>query len=205
MAFGDVDITPGAGAAVGVDLISGVNYQRNKLMDGTEGGTEGIPGSLARGLRVDPAVLPWEKTLTPTISTGAYAAGDVMGALLTASDVARGAGKSIIVDNIRLIDRDQEMKPIDVILFKDSTGLTIAADNGVYDPADADLDLILDVISITPSDYSNFNDNSIATRRNIGGRYILTGDDLYVLLVIRFAATYTATSDIKLIISGIAE
>lgn len=52
MAYGDIEITPGAGAPVAADLIAGVGFQRVKLVDGAEGGEDGIGGSAAGGLKV---------------------------------------------------------------------------------------------------------------------------------------------------------
>lgn len=44
---------PGAGTVVAADDISGVQYQRVKLVDGTEDGTGSIPGDATNGLDVD--------------------------------------------------------------------------------------------------------------------------------------------------------
>lgn len=45
----------GAGAGAAVDQIGSDNYPMGKLVDGSTGGTEGIPGSTAKGLLVNPS------------------------------------------------------------------------------------------------------------------------------------------------------
>lgn len=48
----NVPITAGSGTNIATDDVSGVHYQRVKLVDGTLEGTDGIPGSATNGLRV---------------------------------------------------------------------------------------------------------------------------------------------------------
>jgi len=52
MTFGNIEITPGSGAPVAVDTIIGDGFQRVKLVDGTEGGGDEIPGDATNGLLV---------------------------------------------------------------------------------------------------------------------------------------------------------
>jgi hypothetical protein len=49
----NVTITAGSGTTIATDDVSGVHYQRVKLMDGTSDGTDGIAGTAANGLDVD--------------------------------------------------------------------------------------------------------------------------------------------------------
>jgi hypothetical protein len=54
----NVPITAGSGTNVATDDISGVHYQRVKLVDGTLDGTGAIGGDATNGLDVDPTRLP---------------------------------------------------------------------------------------------------------------------------------------------------
>jgi hypothetical protein len=49
----NVPITAGVGTTVATDEVSGIHYQRMKLVDGTLEGTEAIGGDAANGLDVD--------------------------------------------------------------------------------------------------------------------------------------------------------
>lgn len=135
-------------------------------------------------------------SVTPTITAGAYSAGDAVGGLLTFSNAARASGGSIVIEAAVLIDYDQELAPIELVLF-DRT-FTNTADNSPFDPSDADLANVVGVIPF--STYYSFNDNSVAPRSALGLAAKLNGTDLFGQLVVRTAPTYTATSDISVIL-----
>lgn len=131
-------------------------------------------------------------TVTPTISTSAYATGDAVGGLLTFASVVESANSAATLDSIVVIDKDQELATFDLVLF-DQT-FTATADNAVFAPSDADLANCIGVVRV--SDYANFSTNSVATRTNVGLGIKLTGTSLFGQLVVRGTPTYTATSDI---------
>ncbi len=59
MSITTTPINTGSGANIAVDNVGGVGLvQMTKLMDGTAGGTDGIPGDAANGLLVNPSSLP---------------------------------------------------------------------------------------------------------------------------------------------------
>lgn len=139
---------------------------------------------------------------TPTISAGsAYAAGDAVGGLLTFANAARTSGGTITVQTVVIIDKDQELAPLELVLF-DRT-FTATADNAAFDPSDADLANVVGVVKV--SDYSSFNDNSVATRSGIGLAAKLDGTSLFGQLVVRSAPTYTADSDITVIVQVVQD
>lgn len=73
-------------------------------------------------------------TATPTIASGAYASGDMVGTLMTFDG---GAGKTCIVQNASLFDLAAQSATLDLIFFKSS--ITVPADNAAYSVTDADL------------------------------------------------------------------
>lgn len=135
-------------------------------------------------------------SVTPTISTGIYAAKDALGGLLTFSNAARASGGSIIIDAATLIDKDQEMVVTDLILF-DQT-FTASTDNNIFAPSDADLANVIGAIQFNT--YQDFSTNAISSRSGLGLACKLNGTDLYGQLVTRATPTYTATSDIVVIL-----
>lgn len=139
-------------------------------------------------------------TVTPTISTSAYATGDAVGGLLTFASAVESAASAATLDSVTIIDKDQELATFDLVLF-DQT-FTAASDNAVFAPSDADLANCIGVVRV--SDYANFSTNSVATRTNVGLGIKLTGTSLFGQLVVRGTPTYTATSDliVKVAIRG---
>jgi len=144
------------------------------------------------------------RSVTPTISAGAiYADGDALGGkfeLVTAVLAAGGAG---VIEKITVIDEDQELAGIDFVLFDQD--FTATADNAAFDPSDADLANCLGFVDIAAtSAYSDFNDNSVATKASglrmpfhfklAAGETTLPGQ-----ATVRGTPTYTATDDLTFI------
>lgn len=194
-----VEITPGSGAVIGTDevTIGGTlqQVQRVKLVDGTDGGTDLLGGSSARGLHVDPR--PKVERITATglvLTTTAYAIKDAVGGLLTFANAVRSSGGSCRIDAVQLVDKDQEMADLDLVLFDRS--ITAPTDNAVFDPTDTELGYVVGVVPIGGGYYANFNDNAVAAASGLGLTAVLNGTDLYGVLVARSTPTYTAVDDL---------
>ena len=140
-----------------------------------------------------------EITQTPTITAGAYTAGDAVGGLLTFADAVRTNGGGGIVSKVVIIDDAAQLAPLDLVLFNQT--FTATADNAAFDPTDADLQNCIGYIDIAATDYANFNDNAVAAK-SAGLRMpypiILSGTSLFGQLVVRGAPTYAATDDLTI-------
>lgn len=138
--------------------------------------------------------------VTPTVETSAYADGDLVGEKLTLTNAGRIEGGSLIVHSIVLADKAKQSAALDVVFFFADPSGTTFTDNAALDVADADLEKIAGVVSIAASDYADFNDNSVATVRNIGLLVDLPDGerDLYACLVTRGTPTYVETDDVDL-------
>jgi hypothetical protein len=190
----NVQITAGSGTTIATDDVgSGVQVQRVKMTWGVDG--TATDASATNPLPVvAPGVL--KIAVTPTISTSAYTSGDAIGGLLTFANAARVSGGGGVIQSVTIVDKDQERPPLDLVLF-DQT-FTNTADNAAFDPTDADLANVIGVVSINA--WANFNDNAVGTAAGVNLPYDLTGTDLFGQLVVRAAPTYTATSDIIVIL-----
>lgn len=188
---------PGTGTVVGADevTVGGVlqQIQRMKLYDGTDGGTEAIPGSTARGLTVDPRLKVVRLAVTPTISTTTYAIKDAVGGLMTFAGAARAAGGSIRIEEVQLVDHAQEMEDLDLVLFDRS--ITAPTDNAIFAPSDAELANCIGTIPIGFGMYADFSTNAVA-HVPAGISAVLNGTDLFGVLVARTNPTYLASNDL---------
>lgn len=142
---------------------------------------------------------------TPTISAaGIYAAGDALGGKLTFANAALASGGSGMITKVRIVDDDQELAPVELVLFNQD--FTATNDNAPFDPSDADMQNCLGFIDVAQTDYASFVDNSVAAKTS-GLRmpfpYQLGsgGSTMYGQLVVRGTPTYTATDDITVIIT----
>lgn len=201
----NVAITAGSGTSVATDDVGGVHYQRVKLDGGADGASAAIAGTAAKGIYVDPHGSTTLIAATPTISASSiYAAKDAIGGIMTFASAARTSGGGGVLESVTIIDKDQELSPIDLVLFSATVAGT-ATDNSPFDPSDADLANFIGAIPILAGDYADFTDNSAATRAGIGLAYACAATSLFGVLVARSTPTYTATSDITVILGVIPD
>jgi hypothetical protein len=126
-------------------------------------------------------------TQTPTVGTGAYVAKDAVGGLLTFANAARLSGGSITIDAVTIVDKSQTMLVLDLVLF--NVTFSAPTDSSVFDPTDAELLTCIGVVPI--STWSDFNDNSVASRAGLGLTANLAGTSLFGALVARSAGSLT--------------
>lgn len=197
----NVSITPGSGAIIAADDVSSALYQRVKLVDSTDGSADAMPTNGTWGLHVRPGIAA-RLSQTPTISTSIYAAGDAVGGLLTFSNAARTSAGGLRIKQVIIVDKDAEMAPMTLALF--DRIITPSSDNAVFDPTDADLANLVALIPI--GTYTAFNDNAIGRSADLDIPVKLTGGpDMFGQLSTHGTPTYTATSDIIIIVSVIQE
>lgn len=133
---------------------------------------------------------------TPTLSTAAYGAGDLLGTLLKTS-AARVAGQGIVVLDVTATDLGKQNQPLDVVFFDAAPGATTFTDNSPLDVADADLPKVVGFVNLGTADYCSFNDNSIVTKRNVGLAANPASGTLWYCAVTRGTPTY-GTADMTL-------
>lgn len=184
---------------VATDLIGADDYQLVKLVDGTVGSTTVVPYSSNAGFIVNTGKSV-RVAATPTISTTIYAIGDAVGGLLTFANCARFSGAGGVIQGVTLIDKDQERVAMNLILFNQT--FTASADNAAFDPTDADLANCIAGITVatTSGDYFNFNDNAV-TFKEVNIPFAATGTSLFGQLQTQGTPTFTATSDIIVILN----
>lgn len=207
MATTTVEVTPGVGAEILFDSVTGPGSviglsQIIKILAGGDGDALGyLGGALVDGTTDEVAVYTRERpdvreyTATLAIDTTAYAAGDQFGELQTITNAAKATGGGLRIDGVTVVDRDGESPEFDILFFNDSIGAS--TDNSPFDPSDADLLKYRGGVSVLASDWSLFADNAVCNLADVGVTIpTLVGTSLYAVLVIRTADTFTASTDI---------
>lgn len=142
----------------------------------------------------------------PTITAGAYSAGDAVGGLLT-FDLSLNNFNEATIFTASLVDLGKQSVTINLILFTQTFAAT--ANNAPFDPVDADMDNYLGSIQFAAGNYTAFNDSSACSVLAIGLAYYST-DPLgriygQLHLPVGSAPTYTSTQDLIVTLYALQE
>jgi hypothetical protein len=136
-------------------------------------------------------------TVTPTITAGAYSAGDQVGGLQTiaAGYPARPKG-SLLIQSITIIDKASQKAAMEIIFW--SAAPTVVADNAAANYSDSDLgSKCVGKVTVAATDYATLAANSVATIPNVG---LLMSPDaastVYATVMTTGTPTYAATNDL---------
>lgn len=142
----------------------------------------------------------FDVTATPTVTAGAYSAGDIMGALLT---FRTGTANAVLINEVSVMLKVAVTPALTLVLFTADPTSTTKTDNAAYSLNAADAFKVRKAIPLstlydhgTPNEYSSGAVNIVATP---GG-----GDDkLYGLLIDATGVTLTGTSDVQVRLAGV--
>lgn len=134
---------------------------------------------------------------TPTVTAGAYSAGDAVGGLLTFANAARVAGGGGVIKDLIILDDAGQDAELELWLF--NATITAMADNAAWAPSEADLRKLVAIIST--SDGAGFAAGTpSAARVEASQRYDLTATSMFGQLVTRGTPTFAATDDVTAIV-----
>jgi hypothetical protein len=146
--------------------------------------------------------MPYNRTvtvqLTPTISTSAYTANDVVGGLLVFDVVQSGGGG--VVGQIEIADDHDVKAAFKLYLF--NAAPTAIANDAAFAPAIADLKKLVGVVDIGTADYSTINSNAWAQVKDLNIWYSATGGTLYGYLVCDATPDYNAATDLTITLTA---
>lgn len=135
-----------------------------------------------------------EATSTPTITAGAYSAGDVVGGRLSFN--LQAASGVWLLKSVRIADDDNEKAACKLYLFNSAP--TSIADNAAFAPAIADLQALVAIVTIASADFSTINGNAVALKESLASVFTVPGGVLYGYLVCDATPTYAATTDLAI-------
>ena len=177
----DVEITAGSasigtvGLDTGTNTIGKVDLNASEVHLGQVGG-EGITISQS-----------------PTVTVGAYSAGDAVGGLLTFANAGRFSGGGGVAKNVVLIDDAGTDVAMELWLFSET--FTAMADNAAWAPSQADLRKLIGVVYSSDGAWAAAGTPSI-NDIEISKRYDLAGTSMFGQLVTRGTPTFAATDDV---------
>lgn len=144
----------------------------------------------------------FDVTVTPTVTSGAYSAGEIMGGLMS-FPTGRGIGAAVIVNEISVMIKAAVTPSLNFVLLTADPTSTTKTDNAAYSLNAADAFKVRKTIPVTtlydhgtPNEYSSGGINIVVTPRG-------DSDILYGLLIDGTGVTLTSTSDIQVRMTGI--
>ena len=142
----------------------------------------------------------FDVTVAPTVTSGAYSAGDIMGALMS---FPTGSNNAVIVNEISVMIKAAVTPTLNFVLFTADPTATTKTDNAAYSLNAADAFKVRKTIPVTtlydhgtPNEYSSGGINLVVVPG--GGSNVLYG-----LLVDATGVTLTSTSDVQVRMTGI--
>lgn len=181
-----------------------------QILDNAISGNEmqvDVVGALPAGESTIGGVHGWgfDVTVAPTVTNGAYSAGDVVGGLLTFADCSRIADEPVLITGIQVTIKAAVLPVPTVVFF--SAAPTVMADNAAYSISAADSLLIRRAVPIvaaggtvtdhgTPNTYS-IDNLAIVMKPASGTRNIVA------YLIDTVGVTLTSTSDIQVRLTGL--
>lgn len=138
----------------------------------------------------------------PTVTSGAYSAGDIMGGLLTFTTGMK-ANRPLIINEVTVMFKSAVTPSLNFVLLTDSPTSTTTTDNAAYSLNTADAFKVRKTIAVstfydhgTPNEYSTGAINLIM-------RPGLDSSNVYGLLIDGTGVTLTSTSDVQVRITGL--
>jgi len=144
----------------------------------------------------------FDVAVTPTVSAGAYSAGDIVGALLT-FETGTGVNRRIILNEISVMVKAAVTSSLNIVIFEADPTSTTKTDNAAYSLAAADAFKVRKTIPVTtlydhgtPNEYSSGPLNIVLAPAADTSKF-------YALLIDGTGWTLTSTSDIQIRATGI--
>lgn len=137
----------------------------------------------------------------PTVTNGAYSAGDIVGGLLTFRGVSPNPNTPLIVTGVQVVCKAAVNPALTLILLNADPDSTTKTDNAAYSLAAADAFKVVAAIPLSGF-YDHGTPNSWRVD-NLGLVVKPVGTSLYGLLIDGTGVTLTSTGDIQVRVRGV--
>lgn len=198
----NIDVTPGTGATVAADNIGGAFWQRIKVGVGADGFATDVSDANPVPVKGSVRVVK----LAPTVTAGAYSAGDVVGGELTLSNALRATDGSGVLHSLLVYTEDGETPELYVLIFDSAPGAALA-DNAAYAWTSGDWDKLLGVVRVQSFDYLTIGGDGVASLTGLAlpVKGAAGTADLYAYVVCVGTPTFSAATDLTLLFGFLAD
>lgn len=144
----------------------------------------------------------FDLSTAPTVTSGAYSAGDIVGGLLS-FEVGQSSGDTVLIQEVQVTFKAAVQPALRVILFDADPTNTTKTDNAAYSLNAADAFKVRKTLSL--SSYSTHGTPKTVSLGSVALPFKCASGStsLYVLVVDDTGVTLTSTSDMQVSIKGV--
>lgn len=146
----------------------------------------------------------FDVAVAPTVTNGAYSAGDIMGGLMT-FNAGHIAETPVLITGVQVVCKAAVTPNLRLMLFNADPSATTKTDNSAYSLVAADAFKLIAAIDLSGETWSDHGTPNSIEKRNLAIVADVAADtnDLYGLLIDDTGVTLTSTSDIQVRLSGL--
>lgn len=136
-------------------------------------------------------------SVTPTINTAIFAAGDAVGGIQTLTNAVRVSGGVGVLDSIDVIDKGNQKANLTILFFESNPAAATVTNNAAF-VWSTDIAKFVGRVNVATADYETIDSLAVASIKNIGKRMKASGSrNLYAVVVLTSGTpTYLSTSDL---------
>ena len=146
----------------------------------------------------------FDEVVAPTVTDGAYSAGDIMGGLLT-FNVSKIAENPVLITGVQVVCKAALEPNLRLILFSADPDSTTQTNNAAYSLNADDAFKVISVIDLSGETWSDHGTPNTIEKTNLGIVADLVSEtgSIYALLIDDTGVTLTSTSDIQVRLRGL--
>lgn len=169
-------------------------------------GVDSVQG-VSGGTPISTSSWAFDVVAAPAVTAGAYGPGDIMGALMTFSNVAQAVDQGFILQKVEFAFKSAVTPSLTLIIFNADPVGTTKTDNAVYSLATTDTFKVVTALPINALG-GYLVDHGTPNTIELGNLAIpmkpISGTrDIYALLVDLTGVTLSSTSDLQVRLAGI--
>jgi len=142
----------------------------------------------------------------PTVTVSAspdYSSGDCIGGKITLTDIARAAGKGMVLTSVLISDAANQKPEGEILIFDADPSSSTLTDNAAFVLHASDIAKVIARFPVVTADYYTANSGKAIATLNGLNRVLVpaSGRTLYMAFVTTTAANLAATTDIGITLS----
>ncbi len=136
-------------------------------------------------------------SITPTINTVQFTAGDAVGGKQTLTNAVRVSGGKAILESLTVVDQGNQKADLTILFFESDPAAATITNNAAF-VFSTDITKVVGKVNVAAADYETINSKAVACIKAIGLE--MKGNataNLYAAVVTTGTPTYVGTTDLN--------